>query len=283
MKITIKESDILRVVNLVMEQMDLHDYDDTDFTEVFFLHFRPWLSKKYGESIFKYPISFLIKKYGYKFAHEISPENYRENDDKILHRWDLSRVGREIVEKQLHKLPSLYSEEKFTEKYAKITPTAMERLGLPDFISYEIFEPKPNQVTIKLISDFSKRVKSEKPRQPSGTHYRQKLEQFFENYIGVEFGNRAYGEVDLRVDDPKTIGEEEWKKGFFKKEIRPKISAMDPKKQIHSLRFNLLDSDRPEIKVVFKDNYVMNVERRALLENIKELIKNSGLNIRITN
>ena len=48
---------------MVLESVNLDDYDNDDFIEVFFRFFRPWVKQKHGDEISEYPMSYLFKKY----------------------------------------------------------------------------------------------------------------------------------------------------------------------------------------------------------------------------
>lgn len=299
MKINIKESDLERIVRRVVEDVesekdeteniDLKDYDESDFHEVFFLHFRPWVLKNYGEEISKYPMSYLMSKYGLRFAAEIDPQTWGrrlvdvDDDDhewsRAIRRYDISNIGQAIVKKKLHKLPGLYSKKKFTERYAKILPDVFKRLEIPDYLTYEVRETTPNKVRIVLKSDFGQRVKS-KIRQPRPHDLTSKFKKFFRDFIGVKFGNPAYGEVDLEFRGIDTIGAEEWKKNILQKEIRPKIKLLDKNKFLHSIRLTISDQSEPELRMSFKDNAPWNY-RNTLRTEVKNLMSELGYNLKI--
>jgi len=46
-KIKISESELEKIVNIVKENININDYSDEDFIEVFFSKFRPWIRKNH--------------------------------------------------------------------------------------------------------------------------------------------------------------------------------------------------------------------------------------------
>jgi len=58
---TLTEQDVKRITNLVKEQVDVSEYDDSDFIEVFVKYFRPWIKKFHGDEVSEYPMSHLVK------------------------------------------------------------------------------------------------------------------------------------------------------------------------------------------------------------------------------
>ena len=121
MKYFITESHFKEYVRLLSEQDDhdyLDDYDDEDFIEVFFEYFRPWVKTNHGEDSSRYPMSYLLKKYFVEFSKYVGSEEF-DDDDDYWSTSQLEQIGREIVIRLQHKLPSLLPSHKFTEKYAK--------------------------------------------------------------------------------------------------------------------------------------------------------------------
>ena len=49
--------------NIIFESIDVTQYNDEDFIEVFVMEFRPWIRKNHGDEVGEYPMSLLVKKY----------------------------------------------------------------------------------------------------------------------------------------------------------------------------------------------------------------------------
>jgi hypothetical protein len=56
--------------NIIFESIDVTQYNDEDFVEVFVMEFRPWIRKNHGDEVGEYPMSLLVKKYINEFANE---------------------------------------------------------------------------------------------------------------------------------------------------------------------------------------------------------------------
>ena len=62
--IKISESDIVKISKLIYEsEIDLRQYDDEDFIEIFILNFRRWLIDNYGNETKNYPLSYVVNRY----------------------------------------------------------------------------------------------------------------------------------------------------------------------------------------------------------------------------
>jgi hypothetical protein len=115
--LSLTESELIKVINRIVESYNDDAYNDEDYVEVFFNYFRPWVRKNHGDEIGEYPLSYLAKKYMSEFAKDngMNPDNvifsYRTN------LANAANVGKAMVGQGKHKLPSLRSQEKFTEKF----------------------------------------------------------------------------------------------------------------------------------------------------------------------
>ncbi len=46
--------------NIIFESIDVTQYNDEDFVEVFVMEFRPWIRKNHGDEVGEYPMSLLV-------------------------------------------------------------------------------------------------------------------------------------------------------------------------------------------------------------------------------
>ena len=44
------------MINLTTEEIDVSDYNDEDFLEIFVTEFRPWIKKNHGDEVGEYPM-----------------------------------------------------------------------------------------------------------------------------------------------------------------------------------------------------------------------------------
>jgi len=282
-KIEITEEKICEIINLVLEQsVDLSDYEDEDFFDAYFILFRQWLSEKLGDDAKKYPTSFLLKKYGRKFEKEIGIDNpdtlddEPENDEKryTFNRYQIKSLIKSLVDKGKYSLPRVDIEKKFTEKYAKALPIILERLELPDYVSTEIEEETPNKVWVKFNIDFPKMVTS-----PDGISYLNanslltKLKNYLHNFLGVEFGNPLYGQVDMNAFDLQYKGLDEWTKTVLNKKIKKDIKNLPEGPNIQRINFEVRNG-AATMKFVTKSWK----NRTELKAQIEDYLRRNGYN-----
>ena len=79
---TLTEQDVKRITNLVKEQVDVSEYEESDFIEVFVKYFRPWVKRFHGDEVSEYPMSHLVKKYNADFIKDYGIE-LRDNGSFI--------------------------------------------------------------------------------------------------------------------------------------------------------------------------------------------------------
>ena len=157
--LTLTESELIKVINRIVESYGDDTYDDEDYVEVFLHYFRPWIRANHGDEVGEYPLSFLVKKYISEFAqsNDINPEyvifGYRNN------LANAANIGKKLVQQGKHKLPTLRSQEMFTEKYKKPLEYFLTELNLPDFIKVEFIEQTPYNVYVKLDVDWEGLIK----------------------------------------------------------------------------------------------------------------------------
>ena len=68
---SLTKQDIKRIANIVKEQIDVSEYEDSDFIEVFVKYFRPWIKKFHGDEVGEYPMSHLVAKYLKDFKDQL--------------------------------------------------------------------------------------------------------------------------------------------------------------------------------------------------------------------
>lgn len=251
--ISLTESELMNVVKTILEQVNLNDYLLEDFVEVSLHYFRPWIKQTHGEEISQYPLSFLIKKYLDEFCQDkhivLSDKYYSTNYTK------LGAIGKVIVEKGLHELPSMKPKGLFTEKYKKGLNALMESLDIPDYMELKITEPEPYNVTVKVYVKFESLLKS-KNRTSTSSTITNKLRQYLQDYMGVTYGLASHGELNLKIyDSPIYLGQDEWVKNVLNKEIKKKIKELPNAKSIlRSIRFDVSPYLYATIKLIFNSH-----------------------------
>lgn len=284
----LNKSEIINFVSMIMEQsnVNLSDYEDNDFVEVFVKHFRPWIQKHHGDEVSEYPMSYLVKLYMEDFAKDLNIDTermFRNSGGNTLRK--MSGIGRDIVIQGKHQLKSLSKEGTFLEKYGKKLDKFIEHLDLPKIIKVDIQEPTPYRVNISFNIDFPEliRYQGDIPRIDS---VRKDIINFIQNFLGLDLGKSSHGGLNLAVDHNATYGNrDEWVEKVFKKSFKKDIknavlNAMGTTGGIHSMKFEHDSYSQPmagKIKIIFNRNVRWTDEQRAV-EVIKNYMASQGYN-----
>lgn len=247
---TLTEQDVKRITNLVKEQVDVREYDDSDFIEVFVKYFRPWIKKFHGDEVSEYPMSHLVNKYTADFIKDyeldIRDRYYGSDLRKLID------IGKLLVLKGTHNLPSLKKEGKFLEKYEKGLSALIESMNLPKFMEIKFREHKPYDIEVWIEADFDEMLKYD-GNVEDNSKYMQELKNYISSFLGFEYGSPAHGKLQLRINSPMFKGEEEWVKNVFNKKIKTAIKNLpNAKGKIQSTKLNI---DRTGFKADIRLNF----------------------------
>jgi hypothetical protein len=275
--IKLNETEFEKLIIMISENIDLSDYKDEDFLEVFINHFRPWVKLKHGDEVGEYPMSLLVAKYFEAFAKDLGL-----NDRFYGTRTgNLVNVGREIVRAGKHTLKSLKSEVKFTERYGTALDMFVKQLELPDFISIEFTEDTPFKVWGQVKVDYPKLVRSTGKVEIGGTHQiRRDLQNYITSFMGIEFGNATHGNLDFNISGSiDYVGVDEWIKQVLNKQIKKKIKELpDAKRVLHSIRYSVDNSGfYSTMKLVFT-SYTRWEAQNVFKGKVRELLREMGYN-----
>ena len=275
-KIFLKESELISVVKKIVEQVNL-EYDELDYMAAFVHIFMDWIRKNTPEKFWSYPFGFLIKKYSKPFLIDMTGADYRNMDDYNdyeISKWDIEKIVKSIVKRGGYQLPSLYSEEKFTEKYSKILPEIIEQLELPEYASIRFVENDPKFVKVFVDVPFATMLLSPNTNSISTHNIQRKIENFVKNYLGLELGNPAHGELNIDVKEPKLVGLEPWVKDVLNKVIKKEIRTFPESRDLKSIRFEP-STKGGHMKFVFK-GYPSYQSRQLLKDKVKNYFSNLG-------
>ena len=274
-KVIIKESELISLVKRIVENIE---YDELDYANAFFQIFMDWIRKNTPEKFWSYPVGFLIRKYSYPFIKDVTGDDFYSrtvvNKDYVIGRYDIERIVKSAIRKGYYTLPSLYSEEKFIDKYKKIIPTVIENLELPEYVTVRFEENEPNFVKVFIDVLYSNMLLSENVKSINSNSIERKIKTFLENFVGVEFGNPAYGEISLTVTPLNLYGIDEWIKDVLNKKIKKHIRTFPEAKILKSIRFEPL-SDGGTMKLIFA-NYPSYSSRNALRDKVRGYFKELG-------
>lgn len=274
-KVLLSESELISLVKRIVENIE---YDELDYANAFFQIFMDWIRKNTPEKFWSYPVGLLVQKYSYPFVKDVTGDDFfsrtQIDRDFVIHRYDLERIVKSAIKKGHYKLPSLYSEEKFTEKYKKIIPIVIEHLELPEYVNIRFEENKPNFVEVFIDVLYSNMLLSENVKSVNSSNIERKIRNFLENFAAVELGNPAYGGVSLHVKNTNLFGVESWIKDVLNKQIKKHIRTLPEARDLKSIRFEP-NSNGGIMKLIFS-GYPSYVSRNALRDKVREYLKELG-------
>lgn len=272
-KYIIKESQLLK---LISENSSFESYDQEDFAEVFYLFFRPWVQKKHGDEVSKLPLSYLAKKYINEFIKDLNLETTTRYHAGTIS--SVINVGKEIVRKGLHQLPSMRDTVKFTQRYKKHLETIIQMLGLPNFMQIELKEEKPYEVQFILRVEYPALMNSNYKRTNPHNYYYEFI-QYLENYMGVMTGRATHGELDLEHGKTEVLNFEDWQKTKFTKLKNDIKYNQKAKNNLHSIRMKLdINNLTTTIKLIYKDTAPYGI-RGEIKNQAREILNLSGQNL----
>lgn len=276
--ITLTESELTKIVGKIVENsQSLSEYEDEDFVDVFMMYFRPWVKSKHGDEVDKYPMSYLLKKHIMEFAKENGVDEAAE-----LWRGNLRNaieVGKELVKKGIHQLPSLRKEEKFTERFKKPLEYFIQtQLKLPDSVKLVFEEENPYKVVAHLQVDWEKFITEEGDELHRVFEIENQLQKFISSYLGVDFGNIQHGELSLNFENVKYVGLEDFVKNKLNKVIKKKIKEFpNASEMIRAVSFKSRNRGvGGNISLMFKGYNTM--KQIELKKELTSLLQNMGYN-----
>ena len=277
--LSLTESELIKVINRIVESYSDDVYNDEDYVEVFFHYFRPWVKKNHGDEIGEYPLSYLVKKYVAEFATDngMHPDNvifgYRNNITNA------ANIGKKLVQQGKHKLPSLRSQEKFTEKYKKPLEFFISELNLPDYIKFDLIEENPYNILVIFDINWEGLIKYQGTEKVKPDAVVKELTQRISDFLGIEIGNPTYGQLSLKLKKDY-VGIDEWIKKTLNKEIKKKFRELPNSRILHAIKFETKSYELGgELKLSFKSWN----GRNDFIKNAKELLQSMGYNTNILN
>jgi hypothetical protein len=266
----ITESELKNLIPILLEEFDINDYSDEDFVEVFVKYYRNWVKKKHGDEIGGYPMSYLVKKYEEEFLIDVGLK-----EDRYYYYGSgatkFSKIGRDIILKQLETLPSLSPNKKFTEKYKKQLDHLIKYLDIPDYVKLNIEEVRPNNVNVEFEIDYPSMLISDDDF--TATSSFSNLKKYLENFMGIEYGSPSHGllKLDYHV---RTIGSDEFVRKIFNKQIKPELKKLPSSSAIHSMKITT-DSNKLTITLIYRQSSYYGT-RNSIKAEIKRYFEANG-------
>ena len=262
--------------NIIFESIDITQYNDEDFIEVFVMEFRPWIRKNHGDEVGEYPMSLLVKKYINEFAKEFGLSSNELRYGNTLNQMRL--IGREIARKGIRQLPSLSKDFMFTEKFKKVIDYFISAYDLPDFVKIHLEETSPFRVRGWMEVDFESAMKYNGNIKELHT-FPKEFTNLVTSYLGFEVGSPVHGKIDFNFSNSvRFTGVEEWVKNVLNKKIKKEIKTLSSRDSLHSMKFNTNDSAiRGEILLVYTRNSWYS-NQITFKEEFKKYLENLGYN-----
>jgi hypothetical protein len=262
--------------NIIFESIDITQYNDEDFIEVFVMEFRPWIRKNHGDEVGEYPMSLLVKKYINEFANEFGLSSNELRYGNTLNQMRL--IGREIARKGIRQLPSLSKDFMFTEKFKKVIDYFISAYDLPDFVKIHLEETSPFRVRGWMEVDFESAMKYNGNIKELHT-FPKEFTNLVTSYLGFEVGSPVHGKIDFNFSNSvRFTGVEEWVKNVLNKKIKKEIKTLSSRDSLHSMKFNTNDSAiRGEILLVYTRNSWYS-NQITFKEEFKKYLENLGYN-----
>lgn len=275
-KVTLSESELIKVIGKIVESFDTENYDTEDFVEVFLQFFRPWVKLNYGDEVSEYPLSYLVKKYALDFSTDNKLNTSYILSTRSTNLKMASEIGREIVKKGMKKLPTLRPKIKFTEQYKAPLEFFINQLRLPDFFNFEFIEESPYNVLISLKVDFETLLRYPTEINLTPTSIENEIKKRIVDFLGAEIGNPTYGQLGLRFRF-NYVGVEEWVKNQLNKVIKKKIKEIPEASIVSQIRFETKNVGMGgELKINFR-TYRNTIQFR---ENVKQVLTGLGYNVK---
>lgn len=224
-----------KYIKILSEDINLSEYSDEDFVEVFVMQFRPWIRKNHGDEIGEYPMSLLVKKYIKDFALESGLEESDLRYNNTLNQ--MIRIGREFARQEIIKLPSLKKDIFFTQKFKKILDHFIDSYNFPDFVKVHFEETSPFKVSGWITVEFEPAMKYDGDLRDVHVFSRE-LTNLITNYMGFELGSPAHGKLEFQFGGGvRFLGVEDWVKNVLNKKIKKEIKTLPHRGALHSMKF----------------------------------------------
>lgn len=276
----LKESEVVYLIkNLVEQENDFSGFEEFDYLDALFIIFRNWVQKNLPEDERDYPMSYLLEKYAKRFVLDLVDEQTvrgLDRDDFELNRWNIPDIVKSLIKKGHYKFSSKRKEKKFTDVYKRAIPSLVENLELPSWVEIQFKEEKPYHVDVLFLIDYNTMLEDKSDVIFNYSKYEREIRNFVQNYLGVEIGNAAYGQLELDFRGHELKDVERWVKNVMNGGIKKEIKKLPKGKDIHSIRFEP-NARRQNLKIVYKSHAGYG-GRREIISGVESILQNAGYN-----
>lgn len=277
-----KKTTIEHTIKLISESIDISDYSNEDFIDVFLTVFKNWVKEKHGDEIVKYPFTYLFNKYEDDFLKELGL-NKKDFSGTPPHR--LIRIGRELVTRSMFAYESVPKTDKSwfdIPVNKKIWNAMVSKLDIPPYMTVDVSELRPRHLKVDVSTNFIEMIKSQIPiKYKTVDNLTSEIERFLKEYGGVQIGNPSHGKLQIVDGNYILNGFDEWEKKELpqlKKEFRGVTQNIKSIKYEWDYRYG------PTLKLAYHRKRSLGwTQRYEEVTKIKQILRDKGYsnNIRI--
>lgn len=281
--IELRQSDILKIVNLVLEQdedLEYEQYEHLDYIHVFARVFKNWIEKTKQIKFSDYPFSFLLKKYGKEFLnkHDLSDDEDADEadwEDYYFSTHAIQILGKEMLKRGFVNYPSLREQGTFLKRFGRALEKLKSSIELPEYVNVEFSEPQPFVLDTKVNIDFDKALKSDDSFRFEKYSFEEKISKIIRDFIGIDIGSPVMGKLRVRTPVVDYVGQEEFVKNILNKKIKTEIRKHNNSNVLQRIRFDVESGPRAELKLIFKD-FTSWDQRREMKDLAQSVIDDLG-------
>lgn len=278
--LTLNHSEMTKFIRNIVESLDgeLDRYTELDLYDAFIQIFRNWLKNKIGDEQLKLPFSYLLKKYSKDFLREVLGDygekyldrHYSEGVSPYLIRQLVS----DLVSKGVHKLPSLRTDIKITERFKKVIDKFISKLNLPPHVKIELNEERPGEIDGEILVDFQTFL-MDKDNPVNANELNNRFRKFFQDSLGIDLDNPTHGGLEFNMNRV-FVGEDDWIKNVLNKKIKKEIKKIPFGDSLASVKFSV-HTNSANLELRFKSSSDWG-PRRGFRDKVKEYLQSLGYN-----
>jgi hypothetical protein len=267
---------VSNIIRLIKEEIDITDYANEDFIDVFVTIFKKWVRENHGNEIIKYPFSYLLNKYEDSFLKDLGLDRSKYRD-VVSSR--IAQVGKDLVLRSMFAYESVPKTDKSwfdVPVNKRIWDTMITRLDIPPYMIVNVNEIRPRDLRISADINFVDMIKSSVPLKYKYIEdLTEEIKDFLKKYGGVKFGNPAHGNLRIVDGHSDASGFNEWEKKELpnlKKELRTVAEPV-----VKSIKYEWTRRYGPTLLVTYNRRVNSGwTERYEALSKMKQLLADKG-------
>ena len=267
---------VSNIIRLIKEEIDIADYTNEDFIDVFVTIFKNWVRENHGDEIIKYPFSYLLNKYEDSFLKDLGLDRSKYRD-VVSSR--MPQVGKELVLRSMFAYEAIPKADKSwfdVPVNKRIWDAMISRLDIPPYMTVNVNEIRPRDLRITVGVNFVDMIKSSVPLKYKHTEdLTEEIKDFLKKYGGVKFGNPAHGNLRIVDGHFDASGFDDWEKKELpnlKKELRTVAAPV-----VKSIKYVWTPRYGPTLFVTYNQMVRSGwTDRYEAINEMKELLADKG-------